>query len=99
MGDEDKEAQQLMANMGMGDVASDDESEEMDPEAMLEKFRREVDISPDNHLDQLIVGCSDLEKAVDKFEEMTGVRPMWVVSVNGTGTKARQKISMFFLNN
>jgi Glyoxalase-like domain len=89
MADEDQEARELMAKMGMtDDVESDDESEDMDPEAMAEKFRREVVISPDNCLDQVILGTSDLDKAVEDFEKLTGVKPFLVTSMNGCGTKS-----------
>jgi hypothetical protein len=92
MGDEDerREAHELMAKLGVdgdvGDVSDDDE--DMDPEELLEKFRRTVTIFPDNCLDQLILGTSDLDKAVDDFEKLTGVRPAWVTSMNGLGTKS-----------
>lgn len=87
---EEKEAQELMAKLGVdGEVASDDDSdEEMDPEEILEKFRRTVTISPDNCVDQMILGTSDLDKAVDDFEKLTGTRPVWVTSMNGAGTKS-----------
>lgn len=86
---EDQEAQELMAKLGVdGDVESDEESEDMDPEEALEKFRRTVSISPDNCLDQIILGCSDLDKAVEDFEAMTGTKPVWVTSMNGAGTKS-----------
>lgn len=87
---EEKEAQELMAKLGVdGDVPSDDESvEALDPEEVLEQYRREITISPDNCVDQVILGTSDLDKAVDDFEKMTGVRPVWVTSMNGAGTKS-----------
>lgn len=90
MGDtEDAEAQKLMAEMGLGDVESDDDiEEEMDPEEILEKFRRDVAIEPDNAIDVIVLGTSDLEKAVEDFENMTGVKPVWVTSMNGAGTKS-----------
>lgn len=89
MGDEDKEAQELMAKLGVnGDVDVSDSDEEMDPEEMLEKFRRDVTISPDNCIDVVILGTSDLDKAVVDFETLTGVKPVWVTSMNGAGTKS-----------
>jgi len=89
MSAEDQEAQDLMTKLGVdGNVESDDESETMDPEEILEQYRRTVDISPDNCIDQIILGCSDLDKAVDDFEALTGVRPVWVTSMNGAGTKS-----------
>ena len=89
MSSEDQEAQDLMAKLGVdGDVESDESDEEMDPEEMLEKYRRDIAISPDNCVDQIILGCSDLDKAVDDFEALTGTRPVWVTSMNGAGTKS-----------
>lgn len=89
MSTEDQEAHDLMAKLGVdGHVDSDDDSEEMDPEEMLEKYRRTVDISPDNCVDQVILGVSDLDKAVDDFEALTGTKPVWVTSMNGAGTKS-----------
>lgn len=88
---EDTEAQKLMKDMGFdGDVQSDDEdeSEMMDPEEILEKYRRDVTISPDNAIDVIILGTSDLDKSVEDFEAMTGVKPVWVTSMNGAGTKS-----------
>ena len=87
---EAQEAQELMAKLGMdGEIEDDDDSVEvLDPEEVLEQYRREVTISPDNCVDQVILGTSDLDKAVDDFEKMTGVRPVWVTSMNGAGTKS-----------
>lgn len=91
MSDEDEEARRLMAKLGMdGDIAADDDEseEELDPEEIAEKFRREIAIDPDNCIDQVLLGTSDVDKAVTKFEEMTGVKPALVTSMNGLGTKS-----------
>jgi hypothetical protein len=90
MSAEDAEAKKLMTEMGLdGEVASDDESEgPMDPEEILEQFRRTVVIEPDNCIDQIVLGTSDVDKAVDDFEKLTGTRPVWVTSMNGAGTKS-----------
>ena len=45
-------------------------------------------MSPDNCVDQVILGTSDLDKAMDQFEAMTGVRPCIATSMNGAGTKS-----------
>lgn len=92
MGDEAeaREAEELMAKLGMdGEIEDDDDEVEiLDPEEMLEQYRRDVTISPDNCVDQVILGTSDLDKAVEQFEAMTGVKPVWVTSMNGAGTKS-----------
>ena len=91
MGDDlnDAEAAELMAKLGVdGDVEADESDEELDPEEILEQYRRDVDISPDNCIDTVILATSDLEKAVDDFEKLTGVKPVWVTSMNGLGTKS-----------
>lgn len=69
---------------------SDDEADDDDClgyDDMLEKFRREVTVT-NNAFDHVVLGASDLDKACDDFEEMTGIRPLMVVSHNGLGTKS-----------
>lgn len=90
MSDEDQEAKDLMAKLGMdNDIGADDESdEELDPEEVLEQYRRDVTIDPDNCIDQVLLATSDLEKAVEEFEKLTGVKPVGVRSMNGLGTKS-----------
>jgi len=96
MGDdaaEAAEAQALMNKLGIDyDVAGDDddEEEEMDPEEILEKFRRDIDIDPDNCLDQVILGTSNIEAGVAKFKEMSSVEPCIATKMRGSGvTTAR----------
>ena len=42
----------------------------------------------DNHLDHIILGVNDIQKGIDQFEELTGVRPVMVFSHNGLGCKS-----------
>ncbi|CAB9524633.1 expressed unknown protein [Seminavis robusta] len=92
MGDdaEAAEAQELMNKLGIDYEVEDEDGsdEEMDPEEMAEKWRREVTITPDNCLDQVIIGTSDLDKAVEEFEKMSGVAPCVTTTFRGTGTKS-----------
>jgi hypothetical protein len=72
------------------DVSDDDDSCEIEPtgyDDMLEKYRRKV-TATDNAIDHIVLGTSNLEKAMDAFEDETGVRPLMVVSHNGLGTKS-----------
>jgi Glyoxalase-like domain len=91
---EDAEMNNLMAkwdaennveDVSVTSAEGDDEPEGYDE--MLEKFRRTVTVT-NNALDNIVLGTSNLEKTMDDFEEMTGVRPLMVVSMNGLGTKS-----------
>jgi hypothetical protein len=93
--DEDSQAKELLAKWDAeygdddsvdtptGDVtaAIDGYDEE------LEKYRRTV-YPKDNEIDHVILGCTDLDVAMDDFEKMTGTKPVMVVSLNGLGTKS-----------
>ena len=92
---EDAEAKALMekweAENGTA-VDSDDEDDDgevLDMEDLLEKFRRDVDIT-DDALDHVVLGTCDLEKAMADLEAMTGIKPIGVTSMNGLGTKKAQ---------
>jgi hypothetical protein len=99
--DQDDEAQRLMAEHGFGNLnddaedevtlmdEEDDDKEEIytDYDDRLEKFRRDVEPG-DNEIDHIVLGTSDLDKALEVFEDMTGMKPVMVVSLNGVGTKS-----------
>lgn len=89
---EDIEARALMEKWGSElDVESsngedmDDDLKDYDDE--LEKYRREVNAG-DNELDHIVLATSDLDKGIEIFEQMTGMKPVMVVSLNGLGTKS-----------
>lgn len=90
---EDAEAKKLLeqwdggAGDGGDDVDVDDDDEEEGYDDILEKFRRDV-TATDMSLDHILLGCSDLDAAVEEFNKMTGVEPLMVVSLNGCGTKS-----------
>lgn len=93
---DDAEAQKLMANWDAehpekeGSISSDeggDDDEPLSYDDMLEQFRRDVNPG-DNELDHIVLGVSNLDKAIDDFEKLTGIRPVMVVSLNGVGTKS-----------
>lgn len=65
----------------------DDDDEPLGYDDMLEKFRRDVTVT-NNAFDHVVLGTSDLDRAVEDFEKLTGVRPVMVVSHNGCGTKS-----------
>lgn len=69
------------------DDAGSDDDEPMSYDQMLEKYRRNVTVT-NNAFDHVVLGTSDLDRAVDDFEKLTGVRPLMVVSHNGCGTKS-----------
>lgn len=90
---EDAEAKALMEkwdaeNGGAvdSDAEDDGDGDALDMEELLEKFRREVDIT-DNSLDHVVLGTCDLEQAFSDLEAMTGVKPVGATSMNGLGTK------------
>jgi Glyoxalase-like domain len=58
-----------------------------DYDEYLQQFKREV-YANDNALDHILLGASDMEAALDAFEKLTGHRPVYVVSLNGLGTKS-----------
>lgn len=91
---EEREMNDLMskwdAEHNFQDVSDDEDDCEIEPmgyDDMLEKYRRNVDVT-DNAFDHVVLGTSNFEKAIDIFEEETGVRPLMVVSQNGLGTKS-----------
>jgi hypothetical protein len=91
---EDTEAQKLLAEWGLdGSVHSADGSVSIPDDDMmgyddyLERFRRDVDPG-DKELDHIILGCSDLDAAAQQFEELTGVKPVMVVSLKGVGIQS-----------
>lgn len=91
---EEREMNDLMskwdAENNYQDVSDDEDDCEIEPmgyDDMLEKYRRNVVVT-DNAFDHVVLGTSNLEKAIDMFEEETGVRPLMVVSHNGLGTKS-----------
>jgi Glyoxalase-like domain len=91
---EDAEAKLLMESWEKANPATDDsissddgDDEPLSYDDMLDQYRREVHIG-NNELDHIVLGVSDLDKALDVFETMTGTRPVMVVSLNGVGTKS-----------
>lgn len=95
MSAEDAEAAKLMAeweanNPDDGKMDEDDDDDDDEPKSyddMLEQFRREV-YPGDNELDHIVLACSDLDQGIEDFEKLTGVKPVFVVSLNGMGTKS-----------
>lgn len=65
----------------------DNDVEVSDDEDEPEKFHRTL-IVPDESFDHVVLGTSDVERSIDDFEKMTGVRPVFVTSLNGLGTKS-----------
>jgi catechol 2,3-dioxygenase-like lactoylglutathione lyase family enzyme len=90
---EDDHAKELMAKWDAENPVDDsnipdaDIDEPLGYDDMLEKYRRDVNVT-DNAFDHFVLGTSNLDKAVDDFEKLTGVRPLMVVSHNGCGTKS-----------
>lgn len=93
---EDAEMKKLMdkweiTSDGSSLSSSHDHDDLLDYDDLLEKFRRTVTIT-DHDIDQIILGTSDLDAAVAKFEQQMGVASpntvTWVASLNGTGTKS-----------
>lgn len=94
MDDEDAEARDLLDKWNLSNddeeeeaEAGEEEEEVEDEDDALEKYRRDVHPG-DDELDHIILGTNNLEKAVEDFAEMTGVKPMSVVSIKGVGTKS-----------
>ena len=65
----------------------DDDAEVLDEDELLTKFRRTL-VIPDDSFDHVVLGTSDVERSIEDFEKMTGVRPVYVISLNGLGTKS-----------
>jgi len=94
---EDIEAKQLMEKWSK-EVDSDTQSIASDGAASglaedydddLEQYRREVPGANDNNvIDHIVLGTSDLDRALEDFESLTGAKPVMVVSLNGLGTKS-----------
>jgi hypothetical protein len=89
---EDGEMKDMMSKWedenGVAEDDDDDAAEVSDDEeAELTKFHRSLDI-PDESFDHVVLGTSDVERSIEDFEKMTGVRPVYVISLNGLGTKS-----------
>lgn len=93
---EDAEARKLMEEWGLDGDNDDDVSSVEDDgldqdygdyDDFLEKFRRDVNPG-DNEIDHIILGTSNLEQSLEDFSNMTGSKPVMVVSLNGVGTKS-----------
>jgi catechol 2,3-dioxygenase-like lactoylglutathione lyase family enzyme len=65
----------------------DDDIEVLETEDDPKKFHRTLFI-PDESFDHVVLGTSDVERSIEDFEQMTGVRPFVVVSHHGLGTKS-----------
>jgi hypothetical protein len=87
---EDGEMKKMMEKWeDENEVGEDDDAEVSDDEDEdeLKKFHRSLDI-PDESFDHVVLGTSDVERSIEDFEKMTGVRPVYVISLNGLGTKS-----------
>jgi hypothetical protein len=87
---DDGEMEEMMAkwdaeNGVYDENGDDDDVEVLDPDE-LPRFDRTL-VIPDESFDHVILGTSDLERSIEDFEQMTGVRPVFVVSHTGLGTK------------
>lgn len=81
--------QQWDKDNNVAEATDDSDSSDDEPlsyDDMLEKFRRTVD-QTNNSIDHIVLGVSDLDKAVEDFEALTGMKPLMVVTQNGLGTK------------
>lgn len=69
------------------DVDSDDSesSECLCYEDLVEKFRREVEVT-DNAFDHVVLGAPNMDEALDNFEALTGKRPLVKTTQKGLGT-------------
>jgi hypothetical protein len=96
--DEDSQAKELLAkwdaeygdddSVETGETPTGDVSAGIDGyDEELEKYRRTVH-PKDNEIDHVILGCTDLDAAMEDFEKVTGTKPVMVVSLNGLGTKS-----------
>lgn len=93
--DEDAEAKALMEQWGLNDDNDDDDDipakpdtpDEGDYDDYLEQFRRTV-YPGEDELDHIILGTNNLDRAVEDFKDMTGIKPVFVVSLNRVGTKS-----------
>jgi hypothetical protein len=87
---EDGEMKEMMSKWetenGVDDSDDDDDAEVLDGED-LTKFHRTLFI-PDESFDHVVLGTSDVERSIEDFEQLTGVRPVYVISLNGLGTKS-----------
>jgi hypothetical protein len=94
MAEDDAEMAKMMAaweaDNGGGDSDSSEGGSDDEPltyDDLLEQFRREINPG-DNEFDHFLLAVADVDKACDDFEELTGTRPVMVVSLNGMGTKS-----------
>ena len=95
--DQDAEAQRLLKEWGykgldeetLDDVESSSDADDAmgDMQAFLEKFRRHVH-ADDNAIDHIILGTSNLKSAISKFHDMTGVKPVMMVTLKGMGVRS-----------
>ena len=83
---EDAAMEDLLAKWNAEHGATDDDVSEASVDEE-DKYKHEVDVT-DNALDHIVLGTSDLTKALDTFEAATGVRPVSVTTMNGLGTKS-----------
>jgi hypothetical protein len=89
---DDIEAKELMKEWGIDGEVPDDVEKDVSPHSSdydeyLEQFRRDV-FASDNALDHILLGASNMDAALDKFEKLTGHRPVYVVSLTGLGTQS-----------
>jgi hypothetical protein len=87
---EDGEMEEMMSKWetenGVDESDDDDDAEVLD-EDELTKFHRTL-VIPDESFDHVVLGTSDVERSIEDFEKLTGVRPVYVISLNGLGTKS-----------
>jgi hypothetical protein len=69
------------------DESDDDDDAEVVDEDELAKFHRSL-VIPDESFDHVVLGTSDVERSIEDFEKLTGVRPVYVISLHGLGTKS-----------
>jgi hypothetical protein len=88
---EDGEMEEMMSKWesenGVDESDDDDDAEVLDEDELLTKFRRTL-VIPDDSFDHVVLGTSDVERSIEDFEQLTGVRPVYVISLNGLGTKS-----------
>jgi hypothetical protein len=88
---EDGEMKKMMENWEDENEVDEDDDDDAevsdDDEDELKKFHRSLDI-PDESFDHVVLGTSDVERSIEDFEKLTGVRPVYVISLNGLGTKS-----------
>lgn len=84
--DYDREMQRKLSafiqDEGLDNEVDDDDDDEPTPELNI------PDSLPDNHLDHVILACSNLLEGMEKFEDLTGIPPKKIGSLRGVGTKS-----------